>query len=128
MRKWVLPDSVEDVLPPAAAQMEQARRALLDAFAHHSPSYALVNPPLVEHLEALLTGTGRDLEASKFKLIDPLSGRMLGVRPDITPQLISIATLRGVFAMPARCSARTRRLGLRARSRRSAQSFLVLPR
>jgi ATP phosphoribosyltransferase regulatory subunit len=90
MRKWVLPDSVEDVLPPAAAQMEQARRALLDAFAHHSPSYALVNPPLVEHLEALLTGTGRDLEASTFKLIDPLSGRMLGVRPDITPQVARI--------------------------------------
>lgn len=90
MRKWVLPDSVEDVLPPAAAQMEQARRALLDAFAQHSPPYSLVNPPLVEHLEALLTGTGRDLEASTFKLIDPLSGRMLGVRPDITPQVARI--------------------------------------
>ncbi len=90
MRQWVLPDSVEDVLPPAAAQMEQARRALLDAFSHHSPSYSLVNPPLVEHLEALLTGTGRDLEASTFKLIDPLSGRMLGVRPDITPQVARI--------------------------------------
>jgi ATP phosphoribosyltransferase regulatory subunit len=90
MRQWVLPDSVEDVLPPAAAQMEQARRALLDAFAQHSPSYWLVNPPLVEHLDALLTGTGRDLEASTFKLTDPLSGRMLGVRPDITPQVARI--------------------------------------
>ncbi len=90
MRKWVLPDSVEDVLAPEAARMESARRALLDAFAAHSPRYALVNPPLVEHLEALLTGTGRDLEASTFKLIDPLSGRMLGVRPDITPQVARI--------------------------------------
>ncbi len=90
MRKWVLPDSVEDVLAPEAARMESARRALLDAFGVHAPRYELVNPPLVEHLEALLTGTGRDLEASTFKLIDPLSGRMLGVRPDITPQVARI--------------------------------------
>jgi ATP phosphoribosyltransferase regulatory subunit len=88
MRKWVLPDYVEDVLPPEAARMEQTRRALLDAFA--AAGYALVNPPLIEHLEALLTGTGRDLEHNTFKLIDPLSGKLLGVRPDITPQVARI--------------------------------------
>ena len=88
MRKWVLPDYVEDVLPPEAARMEQTRRALLDAFA--AAGYALVNPPLIEHLEALLTGTGQDLEHNTFKLIDPLSGKTLGVRPDITPQVARI--------------------------------------
>jgi len=94
MRKWVLPDYVEDVLPPEAARMEQTRRALLDSFA--TAGYALVNPPLIEHLEALLTGTGRDLEHNTFKLIDPLSGKLLGVRPDITPQVARIdATYHG---------------------------------
>ena len=68
--------------------MEQTRRALLDAFS--AAGYALVNPPLIEHLEALLTGTGQDLEHNTFKLIDPLSGKILGVRPDITPQVARI--------------------------------------
>ncbi len=88
MRKWVLPDFVEDVLPPTAAKMEQTRRALIDTFSKHG--YEFVNPPLVEHLDALLTGTGKDLEHNTFKLIDPLSGKMLGVRPDITPQVARI--------------------------------------
>ena len=88
MRKWVLPDYVEDVLPPESAHMEQTRRALLDAFA--AAGYLLVNPPLIEHLEALLTGTGQDLEHNTFKLIDPISGKLLGVRPDITPQVARI--------------------------------------
>ncbi|MCC7067944.1 MAG: ATP phosphoribosyltransferase regulatory subunit [Burkholderiales bacterium] len=88
MRKWVLPDYVEDVLPPEAAHMETTRRALLDRFAQ--AGYALVDPPLIEHLDALLTGTGRDLEHNTFKLIDPLSGKLLGVRPDITPQVARI--------------------------------------
>jgi ATP phosphoribosyltransferase regulatory subunit len=88
MRKWVLPDFVEDVLTPTAAAMEHTRRTLLDAFANHG--YELVNPPLIEHLDALLTGTGQDLEQSTFKLIDPLSGKLLGVRPDITPQVARI--------------------------------------
>jgi ATP phosphoribosyltransferase regulatory subunit len=88
MRKWVLPDSVEDVLPPTAVRMEHTRRALLDTFTKRG--YEFVVPPLVEHLDALLTGTGKDLEASTFKLIDPLSGKLLGVRPDITPQVARI--------------------------------------
>ncbi|TAG78389.1 MAG: ATP phosphoribosyltransferase regulatory subunit [Burkholderiales bacterium] len=88
MRKWVLPDFVEDVLPPTAAKMEQTRRALIDTFS--KKSYEFVNPPLVEHLDALLTGTGKDLEHNTFKLIDPLSGKLLGVRPDITPQVARI--------------------------------------
>ena len=104
MRKWVLPDYVEDVLPPEAARMEKTRRALLDAFA--AAGYALVSPPLIEHLDALLTGTGQDLEHNTFKLIDPLSGKILGVRPDITPQVARIdATYHGNDAERRYCYA-----------------------
>ncbi len=84
--------------------MEQTRRALLDAFA--AAGYLLVNPPLIEHLDALLTGTGQDLEHNTFKLIDPLSGKILGVRPDITPQVARIdATYHGDDAERRYCYA-----------------------
>jgi len=88
MRKWVLPDQVEDLLAPTAIVIETTRRTLIDHLV--GAGFDLVEPPLVEHLEALLTGTGHDLEAATFKLLDPLSGRMLGVRPDITPQIARI--------------------------------------
>jgi ATP phosphoribosyltransferase regulatory subunit len=88
MRKWILPEHIEDILPDEAERIEALRRVLLDHFA--SRSYRLVQPPLVEHLESLLTGTGRDLELQTFKVIDPLSGRLLGVRADITPQVARI--------------------------------------
>jgi ATP phosphoribosyltransferase regulatory subunit len=88
MRNWVLPEYIEDILPPEAEAIEQLRRTLIDHFrANH---YRLVQPPLVEHLESLLTGTGHDLELQTFKVIDPLSGRLLGVRADITPQVARI--------------------------------------
>ena len=88
MRKWLLPEAIEDILPAEAARIEALRRTLLDHFA--SRGYRLVQPPLVEHLESLLTGTGRDLELQTFKVVDPLSGRMLGVRADTTPQVARI--------------------------------------
>jgi len=88
MRNWVLPDQIEDVLPGRARQMETIRRRLLDAF--DAAGYDLVAPPLVEFLDALLTGTGADLDAQTFKLTDPLSGRLLGIRADITPQTARI--------------------------------------
>jgi ATP phosphoribosyltransferase regulatory subunit len=88
MRKWILPEHVEDILPDEAERLEGLRRALLDHFRGHG--YRLVQPPLVEHLESLLTGTGRDLELQTFKVIDPMSGRLLGVRADITPQVARI--------------------------------------
>jgi ATP phosphoribosyltransferase regulatory subunit len=88
MRKWILPEAIEDILPAEAARLEALRRTLLDHFA--SRGYRLVQPPLVEHLESLLTGTGRDLELQTFKVVDPLSGRMLGVRADTTPQVARI--------------------------------------
>jgi ATP phosphoribosyltransferase regulatory subunit len=88
MRRWILPEHIEDALPDEAERLETLRRALLDRFRAHG--YRLVQPPLVEHLESLLTGTGRDLELQTFKVLDPISGRMLGVRADITPQVARI--------------------------------------
>lgn len=88
MRNWVLPDCVDDILPDEAQRIEALRRALLDHF--RAQGYRLVQPPLIEHLDSLLTGTGHDLELQTFKVVDPLSGRMLGVRADITPQVARI--------------------------------------
>ena len=88
MRNWVLPEFIEDVLPAEAERIELLRRKLLDHFRAHS--YRLVQPPLVEHLDSLFTGTGRDLELQTFKVVDPLSGRLIGLRADITPQVARI--------------------------------------
>src|SRR5581483_8515757 len=73
MRKWILPEHIDDVLPEEAARLERLRRLLLDHFAANG--YQLVQPPLVEYLDSLLTGTGRDLELQTFKVVDPRSGR-----------------------------------------------------
>ena len=88
MRKWVLPEYIEDVLPAEAERTEALRRLLLDHYREHR--YRLVQPPLVEHLDSLFTGTGRDLELQTFKVVDPLSGRLIGLRADITPQVARI--------------------------------------
>jgi ATP phosphoribosyltransferase regulatory subunit len=88
MRRWLLPEHIEDVLPDEARAMERLRRAILDLFESHG--YELVAPPLLEYLESLLSGTGRDLDLATFKLVDQLSGRMMGVRADHTPQVARI--------------------------------------
>lgn len=88
MRNWLLPEYIEDVLPAEAARIESLRRALLDLFRVHG--YQLVIPPLLEYLEALITGTGHDLDLATFKVVDQLNGRLLGVRADITPQTARI--------------------------------------
>lgn len=88
MRAWLLPEHIEDILPAQAARIERLRRDLLDLFALHG--YALVMPPLLEYVDSLLTGTGHDLDLQTFKLVDQLSGRMLGVRADIAPQVARI--------------------------------------
>lgn len=82
---WLLPDGVADVLPAEAARLESLRRRLLDRFS--SWGYALVFPPLMEYLDSLLTGSGSDLDDLTFKITDQLSGRMMGVRADMTPQV-----------------------------------------
>jgi len=88
MRKWSLPEAIDDVLPQEAARVETLRRTLLDCFREHG--YRLVQPPLVEYLDSLLTGSGRDLDLQTFKTVDPLSGRLLGLRADTTPQVARI--------------------------------------
>jgi ATP phosphoribosyltransferase regulatory subunit len=88
MRTWVLPEYIEDVLPPEAARIEQVRRDVLDLF--QARGYELVMPPMLEYVESLLTGTGHDLDLQTFKLVDQLSGRMMGLRADITPQVARI--------------------------------------
>lgn len=88
MRNWLLPEHIEDLLPDEALRVEGLRRLLLDHFIAHG--YRLVQPPLIEHVEALTTGTGRDMDLQMFKFVDPLSGRLLGVRSDITPQVARI--------------------------------------
>ena len=88
MRRWLLPEHIEDVLPAEARAIERLRRAILDLFETHG--YELVAPPLLEYVESLLSGTGRDLDLATFKLVDQLSGRMMGVRADHTPQVARI--------------------------------------
>jgi ATP phosphoribosyltransferase regulatory subunit len=88
MSAWVLPDHIADVLPFEARHIEEIRRDLLDMARCYG--YELVMPPVVEHLESLLTGTGVALDLQTFKLVDQLSGRMLGLRADSTPQVARI--------------------------------------
>ena len=85
---WLLPEHIADVLPSEARRIEELRRKLLDLA--RSYGFELVIPPLLEHLESLLTGTGHALDLKTFKLVDQLSGRMLGVRADTTPQVARI--------------------------------------
>jgi ATP phosphoribosyltransferase regulatory subunit len=88
MRRWLLPEGIEDLLPDEARHVEALRRRMLDEFARHG--YQLVAPPLLEYVESLLTGSGRDLDLRTFKLVDQLSGRTMGVRADMTPQVARI--------------------------------------
>jgi ATP phosphoribosyltransferase regulatory subunit len=88
MRRWLLPEAIEDLLPDEARRVESLRRDLLDEFERHG--YQLVAPPLLEYVESLLTGSGRDLDLRTFKLVDQLSGRTMGLRADITPQVARI--------------------------------------
>jgi ATP phosphoribosyltransferase regulatory subunit len=88
MRNWLLPENLEDILPPQAQRIDAMRAKLLELFRVHG--YELVIPPMLEYMESLLTGTGHDLDLRTFKLVDQLSGRMMGVRADITPQVARI--------------------------------------
>lgn len=86
--RWVLPEGIEELLPPDAQRIEQLRRDVLDLFA--TWGYELVIPPFVEYTDSLLTGIGSDLDLQTFKIIDQKSGRMMGVRADMTPQVARI--------------------------------------
>ena len=86
--RWLLPEGIVELLPEQAQQLEYLRRQLVDTF--YAWGYELVMPPLIEYLESLQVGTGNDLDLQTFKLIDQLTGRLMGVRADMTPQVARI--------------------------------------
>lgn len=88
MHNWLLPEYIEDVLPSQAALIESHRRALLDLFKVYGYQYVI--PPMLEYIESLTTGAGRDLQIATYKVVDQLSGRLMGVRADMTPQAARI--------------------------------------
>ena len=90
--RWLLPEGMDELVPPESLRLERTRRSLLDLFDRWG--YEIVTPPFIEYLESLLTGTGEDLELHTFKLIDQLTGRMMGVRADMTPQVARIDARR----------------------------------
>ena len=85
---WLLPQGIEEALPAEAAQLETLRRQILDRYA--SWGYQLVIPPTVDFLDSLLTGTGSDLDIQTFKITDQMTGKTLGIRADMTPQVARI--------------------------------------
>ena len=97
---WLLPDGVDELLPPRTRALETLRRRLLDVFERWG--YELVIPPLIEYLDSLLSGIGEDLDLQTFKLVDQVSGRMLGVRADMTPQVARIDAHRRPVEAPQR--------------------------
>lgn len=86
--RWLLPEGIEEILPPQAEQLDATLRRLLDLF--KSWGYELVMPPFIEYLESLLTGTGNDIDLQTFKLTDQMTGRLMGLRADMTPQVARI--------------------------------------
>lgn len=88
MSAWILPDYISDALPIESSRIEFTRRNILDIA--ESYGYELVMPPMVEYLESLLSGSGKSLDAHTFRLVDQISGRMLGLRADTTPQVARI--------------------------------------
>jgi ATP phosphoribosyltransferase regulatory subunit len=88
MNRWLLPENISDILPSEARKIEDLRRILLDRFQAYG--YELVMPPMLEYLDSLLTGSGQDLNLKTFKLVDQISGRTLGLRADMTPQVARI--------------------------------------
>lgn len=88
MHNWLLPEYIEDVLPAEAARIETLRRTLLDLFKVHGYQYVI--PPMLEYMESLITGVGHDLDIATFKVVDQLTGRLMGVRADMTPQAARI--------------------------------------
>ena len=97
---WTLPDGVEEVLAPDAWALETLRRDLIDLYRRWG--YAFVLPPLIEYIESLLTGAGRELDVQTFKLTDQNNGRLMGLRADMTPQIARIDANRMQSDAPVR--------------------------
>ncbi|MBT8124917.1 MAG: ATP phosphoribosyltransferase regulatory subunit [Gammaproteobacteria bacterium] len=86
--RWLLPEGIEESLPDESAWLEIYRRKLVDMFS--TWGYELVIPPMIEYLDSLLIGPSDDLDLQTFKLTDQLTGRMMGVRADMTSQVARI--------------------------------------
>jgi ATP phosphoribosyltransferase regulatory subunit len=97
---WLLPDGIEEILPEEAKHLENLRSKLLELFACWG--YDLVIPPFIDFLDSLLTGSGHDLDLQTFKLTDQISGEMLGVRADMTPQVARIDAHNLKYEWPTR--------------------------
>ena len=98
--RWLLPEGIEELLPGEAGRLEALRRRLLDLYA--TWGYAQVIPPFIEYLESLLVGSGSDLDLETFKLTDQLTGRLMGVRADMTQQVARIDAHRLQREAPTR--------------------------
>lgn len=99
-KRWLLPEGVQETVPPESWRLEAARRALLDLYWRWG--FDLIRPPLIEYLDSLLTGAGHELDLHTFKLTDQLNGRMMGVRSDMTTQATRIDAHRLAARGPAR--------------------------
>jgi ATP phosphoribosyltransferase regulatory subunit len=97
---WLLPEGIEEILPDEANHLEKLRHRLLKLFACWG--YDLVIPPFIDFLDSLLTGSGHDLDLQTFKLTDQLSGEMLGIRADMTPQVARIDAHNLKYDWPTR--------------------------
>lgn len=113
--RWLLPEGIEEALPPQATRLESLRRQLLDLY--RSWGYELIMPPFIEFLDSLLTGVGTDLDLQTFKLTDQMTGRMMGVRADITPQAARI----DAHSLKRECPVRLCYMGTVLRTRPESQ-------
>ena len=86
--RWLLPEGIEEIFPDEAEHLDQLGRLLIDQF--HAWGYRLVMPPMVDFLDSLLTGSGYELDQQTLKFVDPLTGRLVGLRADMTPQVARI--------------------------------------
>jgi len=131
MRNWLLPEFIEDVMPAEAGRIESLRRQLLDLFKVHGYQYVI--PPTLEYVESLITGTGSKLDIATFKVVDQLTGRMMGIRADTTPQaaridahMLTTKAFRA-YVMPVRyCEQHLVALRGRVSHYRLAQNYLVM--
>ena len=90
MSVWLLPENIADMLPREARAIEHLRSSFLKLVTSHG--FEVVRPPLVEYVDSLLTGTGGDLDLRTFKIVDQVTGKTMGIRADMTPQVESMLT------------------------------------
>ncbi len=98
--RWLLPEGIEEIFPDEAEHLDQLGRLLIDQF--HAWGYRLVMPPMVDFLDSLLTGSGYELDQQTLKFVDPLSGRLVGLRADMTPQVARIDARTAASGLPSR--------------------------